>query len=660
MVQFVIAGLVLGGIYAISAVGIVATYESAGVLNFAFGSMAFFIARMYYWLDTQHHWGIPASALVTVLLVGPAIGVVLWAVLFRALSRASTLVMVVAMVGLSVAIPPVATTIFGDQQPTIAPGLAPLPVHVFRVGGTPLTADQLIVLLCVVVIVVFGFLVLRFTNFGLMVRAQVDSETMTSLSGSNPQLISLVVWVFSMILAGLAGILIGPVIGLSQNGYTLLVAAAFAAVVAARLRSMPKAFGAALLLGVITGIAQYLIPPSSQLAKEIIPALPFMFVFGFVIAYSFWNPPESDRKGLAELAQAQLGNADGHRPSLGYLSPMGRLRSLGGEHGGGVAAVVIVGILPLVLHGFWVGYVGEGVAFAIVFLSYTLITGEGGVISLCQVSMAGIGGITAAQLATRHGWPVLLAVVAGGLVAVPVGAVLGLITMRLGDIYVALVTLTFGLLVENLIYPLNLFYNAGSGVALNRPDFAHSDRVYTYLMLGIFCLVALFLVNFRRSTSGLALAAVRWSEPGARTTGLSVVQLKILTFALAAFIAGLGGSLLAMYSGSAVTDNYATLLGLVWLSVVVLNGVSNNVAALAAGLSFALFPVIFQNYLPSSLNQVPTMLFGLGAVGVVRQPSGFVTENGRQIRSLLRRLGRLRAAPAPAQPVPPPVRELVR
>ena len=105
--------------------------------------------------------------------------------------------------------------------------------------GTAVTLDQVIAYVCVLAIVIIGALILRFTEAGLSVRAMVDSEAMTSLSGSNPSRIAAGVWVVSTFLAGLAGILAAPVIGLDSGKFTLLIAAAFAAVIAARLRSLP-------------------------------------------------------------------------------------------------------------------------------------------------------------------------------------------------------------------------------------------------------------------------------------------------------------------------------------------------------------------------------------------------------------------------------------
>ena len=122
-------------------------------------------------------------------------------------------------------------------------------------------------------------------------------------------------------------------------------------------------------------------------------------------------------------------------------------------------------------------------------------------------------------------------------------------------------TLTFGLLMENLVFTLPSFVNQGIGLSLNRPEFASSDLSFTYLCLVVFVIIALFIVNFRRSTTGLALNAARWSEAGARTSGISVVQMKVIAGALAALIAGIGGALLAMAQTTFQPSEFATFAG---------------------------------------------------------------------------------------------------
>ena len=125
-----------------------------------------------------------------------------------------------------------------------------------------------------------------------------------------------------------------------------------------------------------------------------------------------------------------------------------------GSYAGPVLLIAAVGVVPLIVQGYWVGSGAQAFAYAVIFLSWTIVTGEGGMLWLCQITFAGVGALTTGQLATNHGWPVLLAVLAGGVIAMLMGVVVGLLSIRLGDLYVALVTLTFGLLMENLVFTL--------------------------------------------------------------------------------------------------------------------------------------------------------------------------------------------------------------
>lgn len=635
MLQFVIAGLVLGGIYAIASAGLVITYTSSGILNFSFGALAFFIARFYYYLHTQQNWSIVPAAVVSVVIAAPALGVLLYGVLFRFLRLASSLIKVVATIGLLVALPSLATLIFGDQAIQQAPGLAPEPVHVFQFLGVPVTMDQVIVYACVLVTVVAGAMVLRYTDVGLKVRAMVDSPAMTDLSGTNPTAISVGVWAVSTFFAGLAGVLAAPIIGLDAGNFTLLIAASFAAVVAARLRSLPVAVGVALLMGIATSLIQRYLPPASSWTSEIIDAVPFI-VIALVLIY---NLISRGRVGDAEAWGGALDRAitpQGESRLAGSRRGTVGVPSLGffGKNAGPLFVMALTVAVPLILSGYWVGLAAQAFAFGVIFLSWTLVTGEGGMLWLCQITFAGVGALTTAQLANNHGWPVLAAIVAGGLVACIIGIVVGFLSIRLGDLYVALVTLTFGLLMENLVFTLPSFVNQGLGLNLNRPGFAASDVSFAYLCLVAFILVALFIVNFRRSTTGLALNAARWSEAGATTSGISVVQMKVIAGGLAALIAGIGGGLLAVAQTTFQPSEFATFAGIIWLAVLVTIGVRSVVAALVAAFAFVMLPALSQAYLPTWTANVLPVLFGLGAISVAKYPDGVLAEQGRRLRQL--------------------------
>jgi branched-chain amino acid transport system permease protein len=650
VLQYVIAGLVLGGIYAIASAGLVVTYLSAGILNFSFGALAYFIARFFYYLHSQHHWSVPAAALVAVVLSGPALGIFLYFALFRLLRMSSPLIKVVATLGLSVTIAPLATLLFGNQTILKAPGLAPEPVHVYQFLGVPVTLDQVIVYGCVICVVVVGALVLRYTDVGLRVRAMVDSPAMTSLSGTNPTAVSVAVWAASTFLAGLAGVLSAPIIGLDPGDYTLLMAAAFAAVIAAQLRNLPVAVAVGLLMGVAGALLQHYLPPSSSFTAAVIPSIPFAVTALFLVYHMVRRGRVSESDGVGGALDRAIAVQSEAKVSAGPSRPTrAATRSLG--WGPPVACLVIVALLPFVVHGFWIGLLALGVAYGIVFLSFSLVVGDGGMVWLCMVTFAGVGGLATAQLATNHHWPILAAVLAGGIIAAPMGVIIGILTIRLGDLYVALVTLTFGLLMENLVFSRSTFLKFGTGVYINRPKFAESGRAFTYLGLIVFVLVAVFIVNLRRSTTGMALNAVRWSEPASKTIGISVLQMKVVIAGLGAFVAGIGGALLAVAQGVALPSNYATLAGVVWLAVLVTQGIRSNVAALLAGLTFTLLPGVALAYLPTWFGNIPPILFGFGAILVAKNPDGLLAMQARHLSVLILRLRRPKPRPLAPAPV---------
>jgi branched-chain amino acid transport system permease protein len=663
MLQYVIVGLVLGSIYALASLSLVMTYVSTGIFNFAFGSIAFFVAQTYYWMHTEKGWGILLSAGLCLFVLGPLMGLLLYVLIFRFLRLSSQLIKVVVTIGISVAIPQIATFFFGNPAIYVTPGLAPQPVSVYHIFGAAITLDDVIAFACAVAVLVLGVLVLRFTDTGLSVRAMVNSEALASLSGDDISRTAVGVWMVATFLAGLSGVLVAPAIGLTggAGNFISLTAAAFAAVIAARLRSLPIAVVVSLLMGVVTSLVQYLLPRNSSFTADVLPSIPFVFIVVALLINAGRRGRVADEgevggpldRAITPRGGSGLGayaRSENPYPRLNFYFP-----------------VVLFGVfclLTLVFSPFWTGQMAEAAALAVVFLSFTLVTGEGGMLWLCITAFAGVGAITTAQLATAQGWPILPAILIGGIISGAIGVVIGVLTVRLGNLYVALVTLTFSLLMETLVFSLQTFVrSSGNGYTVARPGFASSDRAFTYLCLAIFAIVSVFIVNLRRSTTGLALGAVRWSETASRTLGLKVVPIKILIAGIAAFVAGVGGGLLAAQQKQSVPTEYQTLVGLVWLAVLVTFGVRSNIAALLAAFFFTLSPTFITTDVASwlrdinvdlattTLSVLPVVGFGVGAILLAKNPEGTVHMQAMQFQ---RWLLKHRRVPAPGLVTPSP------
>src|SRR4051812_37367776 len=163
MKQLILAGLVIGSIYGISALGLVLTYQSSRVLNFAHGAIAFTVAVVHHWLRVEQGWSIPASAVVSILVFSPLLGLFLWAVLFRNLTNAPPEVRFVSTVGLWVALPALVKVIFPFAKAEFASpeGLSALPFSSFTVSGLTINEKQAAVLGGALFVVVVVTLVMR-------------------------------------------------------------------------------------------------------------------------------------------------------------------------------------------------------------------------------------------------------------------------------------------------------------------------------------------------------------------------------------------------------------------------------------------------------------------------------------------------------------------
>ena len=147
----------------------------------------------------------------------------------------------------------------------------------------------------------------------------------------------------------------------------------------------------------------------------------------------------------------------------------------------------------------------QGVALAIIFLSYTLVTGEGGMISLCQITLAGIGAFAARPVGgpkpgSRRGRALLV----GALIAVPFGFLVALPSLRIGDLYLALLTLGFALLIEQFVWIRSEYDNFGAGLPVPRPfGLGITDRIEMYTVVAvIFAVVALLIVELETRDGG--------------------------------------------------------------------------------------------------------------------------------------------------------------
>lgn len=249
---FVIIGLTTGSLYGIAALGLVLTYRTSGVFNFAQGAVGMVMAFVFYSLTVE--LGLPvAVAIPLVVVVGaPLFGLVLDRVLLRRLAEASSTTLIVVPLGLLVALQGLAMAVWG-ATPRYLPSF--LPTETFSIGTVNVGYDQVIIVGIAVVCLIGLLVLLRSTHIGISMRAVVDDEPLTELMGTDARRGTTVSWMLGLSFASLAGLLLAPIVGLDVAVLTLLVVQAFGAAAIGRFANLTVAYGGALLIGVAAALS---------------------------------------------------------------------------------------------------------------------------------------------------------------------------------------------------------------------------------------------------------------------------------------------------------------------------------------------------------------------------------------------------------------------
>lgn len=414
----------------------------------------------------------------------------------------------------------------------------------------------------------------RWTRFGLATRAVAEDEQATALLGYAPQRIAAVNWVAATVLAALAGILVAPISALNPTTYTLLVVPALAAALIGRLSSFGVTVAAALGLGMVQSV---LLPVQEDLPWLRQPGLRDglpLLVIAVVVAVRGELVPG---RGAAAAPAARLPR----------VAPAGRpLRALAVGVPPAVAAL-------LVLSGPYRLGLARSLAGAVVCLSFVVLTGYVGQLSLAQMTLAGVAGFLLARLHTGLHVPFPLAPLLAAAVAGATG-LLRLVSRRVRGVDLAVVTLAAGLAVQETVFanPAVTGGLAGSRVpppivfgidlGLAGPGFPRPG--YGLLALAVLAGCCYGVARLRAGAGGRRMLAVRANERAASAVGVDVARTKLVAFVLAAGLAGLGGCLIGYGQGQLSFESFGVSASLLFLAVAAVGGVTSVRGALLGGL----------------------------------------------------------------------------
>ena len=642
----VVSGAVTGAIFSLVAAGLTLSYSATGIFNFAYGGVAFSAAYVYYELNTALKWPIVPAAIVTIVVFAPLLGLALNVIVFRPLARAGESAKIVATVGLLIALPALTEwvgdgliNIFGIHtarsstilQLGLPSGIGPVPADVWHLGKIPFNSNEMVVFACAAASAVALWFLMRRTPLGLRMRAVVDRANLARIRGVNEAQTSRYAWVIGTVLAALAGVVGAPILGaILPNSFLSVTFVAAAAVVLGGFRSIPIAFVGGLLIGVaenlVAGYATF-----ASLISGFNDSVPVVILLVALVV-------------LARDKTRRAGAATDETPPPDYLADLPRWRR---ALPWTLATVFLACYIQWLANNFWAGIMAQGLALSLIFLSFVIVTGMGGMVSLAQATFVTAAGLTTGLLFQHYHLPLYLAAAIGILFTMVLGLIVALPALRLGGLPLALATLALALLGDNVLFQWNWYRNLNTGWHIPRLRIGAlnltNNRTMGLTLLVIVLVAMLLINNLKRSPWGRSIAAVRSSEVAAATSGVSPLRVKLALFALSAAVAGLGGIFYASFQGNVSNSTTPAVQGLLWLATAVLFGIRRPAAAAWAGIASAMTPVILSSgfhwwgWVPTWLSwggtnsvEIPAILFGLGAVTLARQPDGFLAANAAQ------------------------------
>src|SRR3984885_1439866 len=261
-----------------------------------------------------------------------------------------------------------------------------------------------------------------------------------------------------------------------------------------------------------------------------------------------------------------------------------------------------------------------------------LLVGYTGLISLGHAAFLGIGAYTNSILLS-HGVPFVLTLPAAGLFTALFGAAIGLPTLRMSGLYLAIATLAFGSIVGTVLQKWDAVTGGFDGYPVPTPSIFGmpidtATRVY-YVSLAVLLFVLWLSANLLRTPLGRAMVAIRDSEISAQSMGINLARYKTFAFAISAFMTGLAGALFAHYVRFLAPDSFDILLSVQFVTIVFVGGLGSLQGAIFGAIFVRLLPqaiAIVRDDLPFGIGRMPGLepsLFGLVLVLVILfEPGG--------------------------------------
>jgi ABC-type branched-subunit amino acid transport system permease subunit len=673
-VNFIFIGIVVGSIYALYGLGITVVYKATRVPNFAQGAIGTTVAFVFYkvWGGSgvqlavrehsgfyfqipflgSHSWAhfslqppaLPAWAAFAVAM-GVAVGLgLIVARIMRPFSRATTVSLMIVSFGILAVLEGLDYNTFSGYSTNVHPLIPIDKATTHFVHGFNFNDEQLMIIAVTVVLAVAVAAFFRRTHLGVAIRAVADDRQVSQLLGVNADTVSKVSWVLGSMLAGIAGILITPLIGLDLAVLTNLIVFGFISSLFGGFRSLIGTLGGGLILGIVEQLV--IASPLSKLNG--LPPLQDVVAFVVLVVLLMLRPKwifsgirvdeESGVGGAGVTFGGQAPAEDRFRawlrkgPALWLILQDWRTaRWVLGL--GGMAAVMII---PIFTTGYWSTVLASGIIFALVGLSLVILTGWAGQVSLAQYAFVGVGAYTAGILQGTAHLPFWLVVPLTVLVSLPFSLLIGIPSLRLRGFFLALVTLAFAVAVDtdlflsNALETHNSILGSTAGSTAHRPFSFTSEVFYMGLAVALACFFVAY--NLRRSRTARAFLAIRDSEPTAIAFGINPTAYKLLAFCIGGGVAAAAGAVFAYLYVNMDPTEFLFITGVTFVGYGILTGIAELFGAVLVGFLFAVLPQITATPI-NGVNQTVLILQGvLLVLTVYSYPSGLAGFMKRLVR----------------------------
>ncbi len=647
-----VQGLFYGLGYGLLALGLVLVYRTNRVLNFAQGQIGVIAAVFLVKLTADFHFNYWFGLLLSIGLAALT-GALSELLLRRLFSRPRVLVMV-ATIGLSYVL--LALTALPFIRPSNLYKPVPVPFDLsFSLGPFIITPTEVLTLIVAPIVTLILVLAVRFTSWGLAMRAMSENADSARLSGVWIRRTSTLTWTVAGALSAFTAILNAPnqTSALTQALSPDLLLYALTAALIGAMVNLTVAFIAGIGMGVFLELLEWNVPS---------PAKQQLIIFVVVMVVLLVRVGAL-RKGArtGERSTWQHGAATTMRAGVDQLRKRVSVTGVW-------LSVALAVLLPFVLS------VGNNLLFsqicifAVIALSLTMLTGWAGQVSLGQFGLVAVGALVAVHLGTSLPLPVVM--LYGGAITALVAILVGLPALRMPGLFLAVTTLAFAIFMQSAVLATPCFSVPGihktlcTGLPdpgytfLGRPSLfglsLASQKSFAFFSLGVL-LLSVFMVRIWRD-KGVArrLVAVRDNELTAAAMGIPILRTKLLAFGLSGFMAGYAGVCFAFatqqLNNTDITFDPTT--SFVIISMVVIGGLGSIPGAILGAIYLEGLPALFGanqtiQFITSGLGLILFILYLPGGLAEVLHRTGDAVTLG--IRSAQERLGSRHAGP-PATP----------